>query len=129
TAAWWTLPNWLETDYEREPVKNAMIGLAHILRHIAPIYLMCAPQDISVVYHVRDPFTWKPTIYLYDALPGGVGLSDRVFEMDRELFIRAREMLRACPCGKGCPSCVGATAGDGAKEVLLNVLDRMLGEG
>ena len=129
TAAWWTLPDWLETEYEREPVKNAMVGLAHILRHIAPIYLMCAPQDVSVVYHVRDPYTWRPTIYLYDALPGGVGLSDRVFEMDKELFLRAREMLGACPCESGCPSCVGATAGDGAKDVLLNVLDRMLGEG
>jgi len=49
--------------------------------------------------------------------------------MDKELFLRAREMLGACPCESGCPSCVGATAGDGAKDVLLNVLDRMLGEG
>ena len=63
TAAWWTLPEWLETDYEREPVKNAMVGLAHILRHIAPMYLMCSAQDVHVVYHVRDPFTGRPTIY------------------------------------------------------------------
>ena len=60
TAAWWTLPEWLETDYEREPVKNAMVGLAHILRHIAPMYLMCSAQDVHVVYHVRDPFTGRP---------------------------------------------------------------------
>ena len=86
TAAWWTLPEWLETDYEREPVKNAMVGLAHILRHIAPMYLMCSAQDVHVVYHVRDPFTGRPTIYLYDSIPGGVGLSERVFEMDKELF-------------------------------------------
>ena len=69
TAAWWTLPEWLETDYEREPVKNAMVGLAHILRHIAPMYLMCSAQDVHVVYHVRDPFTGRPTIYLYDSIP------------------------------------------------------------
>ena len=105
-----------------------MVGLAHILRHIAPMYLMCSLQDVHVVYHVRDPFTGRPTIYLYDSIPGGVGLSERVFEMDKELFRQAREVLAACPCENGCPSCVGATAGEGAKATLLSVLDRMLGE-
>ena len=128
TAAWWTLPEWLERDYEREPVKNAMIGLAHILRHIAPMYLMCAAQDVRVGYHVRDPFTGRPTIYLYDSIPGGVGLSARVFEMDKEIFRQAREVLAACPCENGCPSCVGATAGDGAKATLMDVLERILSE-
>ena len=127
-ATWWTLPDWLETDFEREPIKNAMVGLAHILRHIAPMYLMCAPQDIRVVYHVRDPFTGKPTIYLYDALPGGVGLSERVFEMDRTLFAQAQALLEACPCRDGCPSCVGATAGSDAKRTLMQALKRMLRE-
>jgi hypothetical protein len=111
---------------EREPLKNALIGLSHLIRHIAPMYLMCAPQDISVVYHVKDTFTGRPTIYLYDAVPGGIGLSDRVYEMDRELFLHAREMLRACPCADGCPSCVGATAGPGAKGTLLQILDELL---
>jgi len=90
------------------------------------MYLMCAPQDISVVYHVKDTFTGGPTIYLYDSVPGGIGLSDRVFEMHRELFAHARELLTACPCHDGCPSCVGATAGPGAKGTLVSLLDRLL---
>ena len=126
TACWWTLPDELEAHYEREPLKNAMIGLAHLIRHIAPMHLMCAPQDINVVYHVRDPFTGKPTIYLYDSVPGGIGLSDRIYEMDRALLERAREMLLACPCADGCPSCVGATAGNGAKRTLMKILNEML---
>ena len=126
TACWWVLPEDLEERYEREPLKNALVGLAHLIRHIAPIYLMCAPQDISVVYHVRDTFTGRPTIYLYDSVPGGIGLSDRVFEMENELLIRARDMLLACPCSDGCPSCVGATAGPGAKATLLQILNRLL---
>ena len=126
TACWWTLPDGLEQKYEREPLKNAMVGLAHLIRHIAPIDLMCAPQDINVVYHVKDPFTGKPTIYLYDSVPGGIGLSDRVFEMDRALLARAREMLADCPCPDGCPGCVGVTAGPGAKETLKRILDELL---
>ena len=128
TACWWILPPSLEEEYEREPLKNAMIGLSHLIRNIAPMYLMCAPQDINVVYHVKDTFTGCPTIYLYDSIPGGIGLSDRVYEMQVELLTRAREMLLACPCADGCPSCVGATAGPGAKQTLLKILNRLLGE-
>ena len=126
TATWWILPDGLEERYEREPLKNAMVGLAHLLRHIAPLYLMCAPQDISVVYHVKDTFTGRPTIYLYDAVPGGIGLSDKVYEMGNGLFIRARELLTACPCRDGCPSCVGPAAGSGAKRTLMRVLQELL---
>lgn len=126
TACWWMLPESLETEFEKEPMKNAMVGLAHLIRHIAPMHLMCAPQDISVVYHVKDVYTGKPTIYLYDALPGGIGLSDRVFEMDRELLLRARELLLHCKCADGCPGCVGAAAGHGAKFTLIQILNRLL---
>ena len=126
TACWWTLPDGMEERYEKESLKGAMIGLAHLLRGIVPAYLMCAPQDISVVYHVRDPFTDKPTIYLYDGVAGGIGLSDKVYEMDRELLARAREVLHSCPCPDGCPSCVGVAAGSGAKFTLIRILNELL---
>ena len=126
TACWWTLPEELEGEFEKEPLKNAMVGLAHLIRHIAPMHLMCAPQDINVVYHVKDVYTGKPTIYLYDSVPGGVGLSDRVYEMDRELLLRARELLLGCKCVDGCPGCVGAAAGQGAKFTLIQILNRLL---
>ena len=126
TACWWTLPESLEQEFEREPMKNAMVGLAHLIRHIAPMRMMCAPQDISVVYHVKDTYTGKPTIYFYDAVPGGVGLSDRAYEMGRELLISAREVVAGCRCADGCPACVGAAAGKGAKFTLLRILNRLL---
>ncbi len=126
TACWWTLPESLEMEFEREPMKNAMVGLAHLIRHIAPMRLMCAPQDISVVYHVKDTYTGKPTIYFYDAVPGGVGLSDKVYEMGRELLLSAREVVSSCRCADGCPACVGAAAGRGAKFTLVRILNRLL---
>ncbi len=126
TACWWTLPDGMEKKYDKEALKGAMVGLAHLLRGIAPAYLMCAPQDISVVYHVRDPFTDKPTIYLYDGVAGGIGLSDKVYDMDKELLSRARDVLLNCPCPDGCPSCVGVAAGSGAKSTLIRVLNDIL---
>ena len=127
TACWWTLPDGMEERYDKEALKGAMVGLAHLLRGIVPAYLMCAPQDISVVYHVRDPFTGKPTIYLYDSVPGGIGLSDKVYEMDHLLLTHAREVLLSCKCPDGCPSCVGAVAGSGAKFTLVRILNELLG--
>jgi DEAD/DEAH box helicase domain-containing protein len=126
TACWWTLPEGMEARYGKEELKGAMVGLSHLLRGIVPAHLMCAPQDISVVYHVRDPFTDKPTIYLYDGVPGGIGLSDKVYEMDKSLLATARDVLSACPCPDGCPSCVGAYAGGGAKFTLIRILGELL---
>ncbi len=127
TACWWTLPAGLEAKYGKDDMKTAMVALAYLMRHIAPMYLMCAPTDISVVYHVKDPFSDRPTVYLYDHIPGGVGLSDRVYEMNMELFIEARRMLAACPCENGCPSCVGAES-VGGKKTLIAILDELIGD-
>ena len=126
TACWWMLPDRMEEEYGKEPLKNALVGFAHALRNIVPLHLMCAPRDIGVVYHVRDPFTHRPTIYLYDTQPGGIGLSDKVYDSDQELFSNCRDLIKACPCADGCPSCVGASAGKGAKFTLLRILDDML---
>ena len=127
TACWWTLPAGLEAKYGKDDMKTAMVALAYLMRHIAPMYLMCAPTDISVVYHVKDPFSDRPTVYLYDHIPGGVGLSDRMYEMNMELFIEARRMLAACPCENGCPSCVGAES-VGGKKTLIAILDELIGD-
>ena len=125
TACWWILPDALEDTYGREAVQTAMVGLAHLMRGIAPAYLMCAPTDIHVSYHTRDAFTKRPTLFLNDATPGGLGLSDRVYEMDMELFQRALEALDACSCESGCPACIGAAA-EGAKETLRLILNRFV---
>ena len=50
---------------------------------------------------------FRPTIYLYDAHAGGIGLAERLFEVLPELLQRGLATLQACPCAAGCPSCVG----------------------
>ena len=127
TACWWTLPGSIADKYTREELQGAMVGISHIIEHIAPVFLMCSPRDIGVVYHVRDPFTNKPTLFLYDNCAGGVGLSDRVYEMDDELFKEARRMLMDCPCADGCPSCVGppSDVGAGGKRIAIELLGEL----
>ncbi|MBQ3079263.1 MAG: DEAD/DEAH box helicase [Clostridia bacterium] len=124
SACWWTLPEGMDEKYGKDEMKTAMVALSYLLRHIAPMHLMCAPTDISVVYHVKDPFSDRATLYLYDHIPGGIGLSDRVYEMNHELFKEALRMLSACPCQNGCPSCTGANA-QGGKRALISILKEL----
>lgn len=70
---------------------------------------------------------FEPNLYLYDAYPGGIGFSEPLFRVHGILVRKTRELIRACPCDAGCPSCVGP-AGDlvpRAKEAALAILDRL----
>jgi DEAD/DEAH box helicase domain-containing protein len=70
---------------------------------------------------------FEPNLYLYDAYPGGIGFSEPLFRTHEVLVQKTRELIAACPCEQGCPSCVGP-AGDlapRAKEAALAILDRL----
>ena len=71
---------------------------------------------------------FEPTLYLYDAYPGGIGLSEPLFHLHELLIRRTRELIAGCPCEKGCPSCVGPAGetGERAKEAALAILERLL---
>jgi DEAD/DEAH box helicase domain-containing protein len=70
---------------------------------------------------------FEPNLYLFDAYPGGIGFSEPLFRTHALLVQKTRELITACPCEQGCPSCVGP-AGDlapRAKEAALAILDRL----
>lgn len=127
TTSYWvslpeTIPGMSQTD-----VQNGLLGISNVLANAAPIYLMCDPGDIHVVYQVRATFTQRPTVYIYDSFPGGVGFSDKLYELHGELFETAAGMVRQCGCETGCPSCVGPlnefTGTDNPKELTLKLID------
>ena len=70
---------------------------------------------------------FEPNLYLFDAYPGGIGFSEPLFRTHALLVQKTRELIAACPCEQGCPSCVGP-AGDlapRAKKAALAILDRV----
>ena len=72
---------------------------------------------------------FEPNLYLYDAYPGGIGFSEPLYRAHEILLHKTRELIAACICEQGCPSCVGP-AGDlapRAKEAALAILDRLCG--
>lgn len=123
SAAMITVPQEIFDGMSKEDAQSGMLGVATLLKNIAPLHLMCSPWDIACTYHVRDTFTGKPTIYLYDTVAGGIGLSDKVYEIIPELLVHALEALSDCRCQSGCPSCVGPLGG---KEYARKILRRLL---
>ena len=82
------LPAELVNRYDRDTLDGGLIGLARIARTTAALLLMSDPRDLGVLAQVQAPFTGRPTLYLYDAVPGGVGLTERLFTLVDELLRR-----------------------------------------
>ena len=125
---WWTIPDSLATKYTNDALQGALLGIANLLSIVAPLYLMCAPKDINVVYQVKAPITDKPTIFLYDAFPGGIGLSEKAFQMQELLLEHALKIANGCACESGCPSCVGPVieVGEEGKHNVCELLQELL---
>jgi DEAD/DEAH box helicase domain-containing protein len=89
-------------------VRSGLAGLAYTLGHLAPFFLMCDTGDLGVHSDPQLAFAdGKPAVVLYDQAPGGIGLSQRLFELHDELLSRAHELVAGCACSDGCPSCIG----------------------
>lgn len=127
TSYWVSLAEEMPSGMSQTDLQNGLLGLSNVLANSAPIYLMCDPGDIRVVHQVRSTFTQRPTVYVYDSCPGGVGFSDKLYELHDELFETTRNMIGQCGCESGCPSCVGPLnefSGDGnPKEMTLRLID------
>jgi DEAD/DEAH box helicase domain-containing protein len=115
TATWLVPPAELVNRYDRDTLDGALIGLARVARTTAALLLMSDPRDIGVLAQVQAPFTGRPTLYLYDAVPGGVGLTERLFTLTDDLVRACREAVDSCPCADGCPACVGPAIEVGAR--------------
>jgi DEAD/DEAH box helicase domain-containing protein len=128
TAACWLVPDAeLVNRYDRDTLDGALIGLARIARTTAALLLMCDPRDLGVLAEVQAPFTGRPTLYVYDAVPGGVGLAERLFTLVDELVHACRQAVEGCPCTDGCPACVGPAMEVGArgKATVIELLAGM----
>ncbi len=101
--------------------RSALSGLAHALGNIAPLYLMCDPRDLGVAVEVRGRQTKSPTITLYDRLPEGLGLAERIYELHAELLQGALDLVHECRCLDGCPACVGPVGPGGGEVKALTV--------
>ena len=129
TALWWTLPETFTSAFDNDELKDGMMAVTNLLRIVAPLSLMCAPQDVSVLYQVKSPITDAPTIILYDNCPGGIGLAHKAYGMQELLLEQALQVVTDCTCPAGCPSCAGPVGQIGlkGKQTSATLLRALMG--
>jgi DEAD/DEAH box helicase domain-containing protein len=107
TTAYWLTAEAARSTWRRDELDIALLGAGRAIQTVAAIHLMVDPRDLGLVTQVRSPHSEQPTIYLYEAVPGGVGLSERLWDRHAELLSAAAGLIAACDCDMGCPACTG----------------------
>lgn len=132
-AIWFTLPR-PHADRIKQAQHDLRGGLhatEHAMISLLPLLAMCDRWDIGGVSTAWHPDTDAATIFIYDGVPGGVGIAELGYEELETWWRMTRDLLRECPCADGCPSCVQSPkCGNGNqpldKEVALEILETLL---
>jgi DEAD/DEAH box helicase domain-containing protein len=107
TTAYWLTADQARERWRRDDLDIALLGAGRAIQTIASVLLMVDPRDLGLVTQVRSPHAEEPTIYLYEAVPGGIGLSERLWQRHDDLLAGAADLITSCTCDGGCPSCTG----------------------
>ncbi|MGB2827857.1 MAG: DEAD/DEAH box helicase [Dehalococcoidales bacterium] len=105
---WFDLPDGVESRLEEAGLD--FTGGLHAVEHAAigilPLFAMCDRNDIGGVSTPLHPDTGRPQIFIYDAYPGGIGITEKGFDIIAELWQATIRAIVECPCQDGCPSCI-----------------------
>ena len=101
-----------------------------LVRNVAPLFLLCDPRDLGMAVLARDAALDCPAVYVFDACPGGSGLADGLYRQLPNVLDGCHDLLAACACGAGCPSCIGPpVAWSSGKWQLLEAFRHLLPAG
>jgi DEAD/DEAH box helicase domain-containing protein len=129
TSYWLTIPESVMTvlPYAADDRRDGIVGLSFAIRQVAQLLLMCDRHDIGISIDSEEQ---SPRLFIYDNYPGGIGFSEPLFRMHRELLEATRRLIAECSCENGCPGCVGPVGNTGphAKAAALRILDLVLAE-
>ena len=126
TSFWLTVPEALCEELAfgldgggRAAAIDGLRGVARALETVATLSLMCDPRDLGQTLgdddgegaqSGRPQEGFDPTLFLFDNVPGGVGLAERIYEQAPVLLASAKQLIAECPCAEGCPLCVGPSS-------------------
>ena len=149
TGFWITVPESLidTIDMPRAVVMDGLRGWLAALHTVAAVGLMIDPRDLGQAFvdepGVRVPEVtadaaqiavdgrhFEPTLYLYDAVAGGIGLAERLFVDRAQVVGRAFALVERCSCADGCPACVGpamAQRSDWSRRAVVRRLAQRVG--
>jgi DEAD/DEAH box helicase domain-containing protein len=107
-AVWWTVPEPICRQVEGVcgDVLDALHAMEHACIGLLPMFAQCDRADIGGLSQDAHPDTGSATIFVYDGVPGGVGIAQLGYEQAEAWWKQTRALLGDCPCAEGCPACI-----------------------
>ncbi|MBC8164018.1 MAG: DEAD/DEAH box helicase [Roseiflexaceae bacterium] len=107
-AVWWTVPEALvrQVDAACEDALDGLHAMEHAAIGLLPLFAHCDRADIGGLSTDRHPDTDMATIFVYDGVPGGVGIAQVGYEQAEAWWAQTRALVVECPCAEGCPACI-----------------------
>jgi len=105
---WLQIPDTIKQAVSREgrQFMGGIHALEHALISMFPLYALADRYDIGGISHPLHPQLQQAAVFIYDGYPGGVGLAAKAYEMTEPLLRKTRDLIAACACEDGCPSCI-----------------------
>ncbi len=160
TAVWWQIASHLLDGLfpSRQQALDGFLGASYAMHHVAAMKMLSEPADIGRAVgdgnarwfattgangrgtprnsdgDALDPDQlqqFSPTLFLYDNYPGGIGISEPLYQKRDLVTGHAFDLVRSCDCQNGCPSCIGPIIGGDEKRgyspktAALKVLERL----
>ncbi|MGC8486967.1 MAG: DEAD/DEAH box helicase [Clostridia bacterium] len=133
TGMWFTLPE----DFVRElrlrhrNVMGGLHGAEHAMIGLMPLSVLCDRWDLGGLSVPVHPDTAAATVFVHEGVEGGIGLTEKGFELAHDIVRATYDLVRTCPCEVGCPSCVYSPkcSNDNLpmdKQLAIEVLARFL---
>lgn len=117
-------------NFSEGELSDTMTGAAYAIESFIPIFVQCDRRDVHVVPQVKSPHNDLPSFFVHDSYPGGIGISERIYDLWQPLLAKAVEHVEQCPCFDGCPSCIGAQeAALDNKDRVISLLNVLQGKG
>ncbi len=129
---WFSIPRNIQETIQGERLH--FMGGIHALEHtcigVLPLLVLTDRWDLGGISTTFHPQVAGPAVFIYDGIPGGVGLCRQAFKSPKELLERVFKAIQECPCEVGCPSCVHSPkCGSGNrpidKEAALRILEEI----
>ncbi len=107
-GCWIELPADLQNNLAAQ--EKHFMGSIHASEHatisLTPLLALCDRNDLGGISFTKHPQLPDGAVFFYDGYPGGVGIAETMYYEFEDLLSRTRDMIAACPCEEGCPSCV-----------------------
>ncbi|MGQ9919751.1 MAG: DEAD/DEAH box helicase [Desulfobacca sp.] len=105
---WLQIPDEIKQAVSRENLHfmGGIHALEHALISMFPLYALADRYDIGGISTPLHPQLQQAAVFIYDGYPGGVGLAAKAYEMMELLLGKTRDLIAACTCEDGCPSCI-----------------------